>query len=214
MKYIWLTGLVFGLTGAAAHADLPTLNGSFALNPFGKQPNSFGHTATSLELASTNIITDTEGAFTNLINLEDKVFGYTNLLSNISTSAANPTQVSIPNYLVFSAPYPLFGAPGSTPANRFEFNLSSIYSSGGSYTAYFGTGTVVDTAGVYAPTAAQIALSFSSPSGFSGQNYGLSFAATGVAAPGGNPASPTPEPSVFALAGFGVASLTWLRRRK
>jgi PEP-CTERM motif len=214
MKKIWLTCLAVGLTGGAAYADLPTLNGSFAMNPVGKQPNAFGHTSTSLELAATNFITDTEGAFTNLINLDDRVSGYTNLLKSISTSAANPTLVSIPDYLVFSAPFPRFSAPGSTPANRFEFNLSSIYSTGGNYTAFFGTGTVVDAAGVYAPTVAEIALSFSSSAGFTGQNYGLSFSADGVAAQGSNPPSPTPEPGVFALAGFGVAGLTWLRRRK
>jgi len=215
MKHI-LVGGIFSIWFAVGAQAALTLDGSFAMNPIGRQTNSFGYTATSLALASRNFVTDTEGGFSNLISEGDYVTAYPALLSKISLSASHPTMVTISNYLVFSAPDPIFGGAGSTPTNRFSFELTSIYSnggqSGGNYAAFFGTGILFDKAGTYAPTVAQIALSFSSTVGFSSANYGLSFDATGVAASIPSPA-PAPEPGTLALLGTGLAAMMGVRRR-
>jgi hypothetical protein len=214
MKLNALCAALICFATIATHAQQLTLNGSFAMNLIGRQPNPVGYSSSSLEMGHTNYITSTDGAFTNLINYGDEVLAYTNLLSSISSSSAHPTVESITNYLVFSAPFALEGGTGSTPANRFVFDLSSIYTSGGTYASFYGSGTVIDKSGTYAPTVAQIILSFSSRAGFSGENYSLSFDATGVAAPSPNPPSPTPEPGTIALAGLGAASLGLFRHRK
>lgn len=104
----------------------------------------------------------------------------------------------ITGFFTFSAPDTLVNS-GTTPVDRFVFNLATIteaaYNS--SQNADFsGTGTLVDTQGIYANTPAEFNLSFSGPSTYS-------FTLQAV-----------PEPATISLVATGLLATLAFRRRK
>jgi hypothetical protein len=73
----------------------------------------------------------------------------------ITGLSGSPLAVSISDFFVFSS---AFIGSGTTPANRFDFNLATLSEAPGG--VFSGTGTVVDTTGDFANTPATFTLSF------------------------------------------------------
>jgi hypothetical protein len=190
----FVTGLVLaGFVGAfagAANAQIFTGSMGVVANPFGTLTSSW--TASTLTLNAINLITPSEtGTFLAQVPSHSDLTAYATTITGLSTS---PTADSIPDFFVFSTPDAFFATSGTTPNNRFDFNLATITDVGGG--VFRGTGTLVDTQGAYANTPAQFTLSFSGA-----QNYSFTMAAV-------------PEPSSFGLLFGGLGLLVWIHRAR
>jgi hypothetical protein len=152
-------------------------------------------------LNAQNLITTAEsGDFAAQVPSLSDLTAYSTTVTGLSTS---PLADSIPNFFVFSQPDAIFGSSGTTPNNRFDFNLATITETSFTSTSvasFTGTGTLVDTApsGAFDNTPAQFTLSFSGPS-----NYSFTFAATSV-----------PEPTTLGLIATGLMGALSFRRRR
>lgn len=156
------TAILLLTAGGSASAAL-VMDGSL-----GVAESSYGGSFTSSSLVlnpSTMIIFET-GTFSSLVPTYSELTSYSGALTGLS---ATPTTEDIDNFFVFSSPDSLFGASGTTPNNRFEFNLgtlSEVYYNG-QFANYVGTGTLVDSLGTYASSPAQFDLSFSAEGNYS-----------------------------------------------
>jgi hypothetical protein len=184
---------------AFAHAATAApITGSMGVvvNPFAASSASF--TSSSLTLNAQNLITTAEsGDFATQIPAHSDLTASTTTITGLSTS---PLADSIPNYFVFSTPDAILATSGTTPNNRFDFNLATITetSFGSGAASFYGTGTLVDTTGAFDNTPATFTLSFSGSS-----NYSFTFAATAV-----------PEPATLGLIGTGLLGALSRRRRR
>jgi len=150
----------------AANAQIFTGSMGVVVDPF-VTPTS-AYTASSLTLNGLNLITTSEtGTFAALVPAHSDLTAYTTTITGLS---ASPLADSIPNFFVFSTPDAFFATSGTTPNNRFGFNLVTIAET--SAGVFSGTGTLVDTTAAYANTPATFTLSFSGA-----QNYSFTLAA-------------------------------------
>lgn len=182
-----------GLAGAARGAQV---NGALAVIPVG----SGSATSSSLTLQGSDLITVATGDFLTLGATDSGLTASTATVTGLSTT---PTAESIPDYFVFASPsgFPApFDGSGTTPSNRFDFELTSLtetaYSSASGVSSFSGAGTVTDSDGVYDPTPATFTIGFSSPS-----NYSFTFGTV------------APEPTSLGLAAISLGALTTRRRR-
>jgi hypothetical protein len=181
------------LAGAAFGAQV---NGGLAVSPIG----GGSATSSSLTLQGSNLITQATGDF---LTLGAIVSGLTASTSTVSGLSTTPTAESIPDYFVFASPSvfpPPFDGPGTTPSNRFDFDLTSLtetaYNAAVGVSSFSGAGTITDSAGVYDPTPATFTIGFSSPS-----NYSFTFNTV------------VPEPTTLGLAAISLGALMMRRRR-
>lgn len=161
---------------------------------FGSVNSGGSFTSSSLTLSAENPVDAVSGDFGGILPKFSAVTAYTSAITGLS---ASPESVSIQDYFQIAMPAtfgPYTGA-GTTPVNRFDFDLATLteVSYLGSMANFTGTGTLVDTMGVYADTPAYFNLSFSSPG-----VYSFSFGTMGVAAP---------EPGSY---GYSAGALTLL----
>ena len=182
----------------AANAQLMT--GSLALSPDPFISNPAAYTASSLTLDPTNLVNAGAqlGSFAGGVVPNYSFLTATNL--TITGLSSTPLADSITDYFVFSSPDATLGASGTTPNNRFEFNLATIREvyPAGSGAAFYGTGMLTDIQpGGYANTPAQFTLSF--PDG--GSTYSFTLAVV-------------PEPSTIGLVVVGLLGALTIRRRK
>jgi len=193
---------VLGAIGFAGPAFGAQLNGGLAAGPIG----SSSATASSLTLAGSNLISSATGDFLTLGADDSTLTASTATVSDLS---ATPTPESIDDYLLIASPGPLpgvppFDGPGTTPSNRFDFELTSLaetaYNSGSGIASFSGAGIITDSVSPdgYDPTPATFTLSFSS---LSPSNY--SFTLDTV----------VPEPTTLGLAAISLGALMMRRRR-
>jgi hypothetical protein len=153
-------------------------------------------TSSSLTLSSSNLITLDTGTFNSLVPQNSDLTAYTGTISGLSSTALAD---SINGYFMFSTPNSGFGTSGTTPNNRFVFDLATVtevaYYSPES-AVFTGTGTIIDTTGAYANTPGAFNLTFSGPNTFS-----FSLAAV-------------PEPSTFGILLVGAGALLFRRGKK
>lgn len=146
------------ILGFAAAANAQYLNRSVTASVYsGRSGNA---TSSSLSLFATNVISGTMGNFSSVVPIGSLLTPHIGTVSGLSTT---PLSDSINNYFVFSSQAP-FGASGTTPLNRFDFDLSTITedSYSGGIGDFSGTGTIVDTTSAYQTTAADFTVDFSS----------------------------------------------------
>jgi hypothetical protein len=178
-----LAGFVVAFAGAA-NAQMMTGSMGVAADPFVTFTGSW--TASSLTMSAINLITTSEqGTFLALVPSHSDLTAYTTTITGLSTS---PTAENIPDFFVFSTPDVTFATSGTTPNNRFEFNLATITDVGGG--VFTGTGTLVDTTAAYANTPGIFTLSFPD------DVYSFTIAAV-------------PEPSSLCLLIGGLGLLVW-----
>jgi hypothetical protein len=173
----------------AGTAGAQNFTGSVGIQEDTSQTGSY--TASSLMLDSANF-TDpgsATGTFLTTVPQGTEVTAYS---SNISGLSSTPLTLSIPDFLQIGTPG-YFGSPGTTPNNRFDFDLQSLAEpQSGNFIA---TGTLVDTQGTYANTPSEMLLSFSSAN-----NYSFTLEAV-------------PEPATVSLVLAGIGLLPFLRRK-
>ncbi len=156
---------------------------------------SSSFTPSSVTLDGTNLILSTTQDFTSLVPAFGNLTGYNITITGLSSS---PTSESISDFFVFSTADPDFDASGTTPPNRFEFNLTSITEDyiSSSDANFSGTGTLIDITSTYADTPATFSISFSGADDYS-------FTVEAV-----------PEPTTISLFAAGILGALALRRRK
>ena len=177
-------------------ANAQQMNGSFAVaDVYGGGSAGPG----TLTMFSTSLITTgISGTFAGIVPALSDLTANTATISGIGSS---PTPENINDYLSFSTPDSTFGGAGTSPLNRFEFNLSTLQTdgSGGGTYAFFGQGTLVDEqVGGFDPTPAEMTVSYSGPG-----SYSFTFAAIAV-----------PEPTTISLFATGLLGMWSIRCRK
>lgn len=185
-KYFLIGPALLSLASAASGQNF---TGQIGIQEYSTQTGSY--TTSSLNLDATNI-TDPAGAtgtFLTTVPPGTTVTAYALDITGLSTA---PKSLSINDFLQIGSAGE-FGSTGTTPIDRFDFNLQTLEES--SDGQFIGTGTLVDTQGQYANTSADLYLSFSSLS-----NY--SFALDAV-----------PEPGTLAIALTGLAMFPLFRRK-
>lgn len=199
-KTIVLIGALIA-TISAAKAQLITGSMGVGIDPF-VVPTA-NYTSTSLKLTADNLVTTAEqGDLASLVPAHSDLTAYTGTITGLSTTAKT---VNIADFFVFSYPDGTLGTSGTSPDGRFEFNLTTLAETGAGI--FQGTGTLVDTQGVYADTAATFTI------GFSGSDsYSFTIAGAPLTAP-------VPEPTTIAagalmLLPMGMSALRALRKEQ
>lgn len=187
--------MVIAGVAMACTANAQYLTGALGVTEASPQDGAF--TSSSLSLDPTNIIMSDSGVLGSLVPSFGDLLAYPGIITGLSTNAlADP----INDFFVFSTPDPHFGSSGTSPSDRFEFNLATIteysYDNPAGTADFTGTGTLVDILGDYQPTSYTFNLSFSGPN-----SYSFSF-------------SSVPEPSSFALMLIGLGAVMFLYRKK
>jgi hypothetical protein len=185
---IYLAVFAGTLVFAGAAKAALVLNGSFAASSIGSGAT---YTSSSLKLDSQNVLSgSTTGDFTTLFpddnNFANGVTPYsfvtatTATISGIGSSSTHPTSENIVNFFQLTS--------DSTPANRFDYALTSLYYQ--SPGKFYGNGIIHDSTGVYEDTYASVIISYSGVPG--NYSYGFTMATGGA----------VPEPGAYAgLAG-------------
>jgi hypothetical protein len=186
-----LSAVVFAFT---CTVQAQNLNGSLTATTF---PGDIGFaTDSSLSMFNTNIIQTATGNFNGTVPISSLLTATTATIEGLSTT---PLTDPINNFFVFSSSAP-HGPNGTTPQNRFEFNLQTITEDSfvGGVGEFSGTGTIVDITGAFANTSADFTLDFNGPSP---NSYTITLATV-------------PEPATVSLVALGLAGTVALRRRR
>ena len=148
-------------------------------------------TDSSLTLDATNISGGATETF-DLVPLGTDVTAYSTTIADLSSTLES---LAISDFLEIGTAGE-FGSPGTSPPNRFDFNLQSLEESDPTLGQFIGYGTLVDTqAGGYAGTPAELDITFSDANTYA-------FTLTAV-----------PEPATLTLLLAGVGMLPFLRRK-
>ncbi len=185
-KYGLFAPVVLSLASVASGQNF---TGTIGIQEDSSQTGTY--TASSIMLDASNF-TDpgsATGTFASTVPAGTIVTAYS---LNITGLSSTPENTPISDFLQIGTPG-YFGSTGTTPNNRFDFNLQTLEES--SDGDYIGTGTLVDTQGQYANTGAELLLSFSTAS-----NYSFTVQAV-------------PEPGTITMVLAGLATLPLFRRK-
>jgi len=204
MKFPLSLAVAIAAVAFSARADAQVLDGSVStvVDPFTASASMF--TVSSFSLNQTNLITSDEtGDFTTLVPALGDLTASTATISGLS---ATPITDSISDFLQFSSSDSTLNSLGTSPTDRFEFNLATIAETSftGSAATFEGTGTIIDTTGQFQPTTATLVLAYSSQKG-----YTLTLETVGSDS---DPVT-VPEPSTWALMLGGLSLLVLFGRR-
>ena len=195
MKKLHLIASSSAILALAGSAHAALLNAGLAAGGTG----SF--TSSSLTLNATQLVGSADGDFSPEVASTSGLTANATTIAGLSSTAL---AVNIADYFSFSSD---LIASGTTPSDRFEFNLTSITETffGGGIADFSGTGTIVDTTGAFANTAATFTLGFS---GSAGESFSMSTVA-----------APVPEPATIVagasmLLPFGIGALRILRKSR
>jgi hypothetical protein len=164
------------------------INGGIAVGGSG------AFTSGSLTLNSIGLVESSTGDLSSA-DTESGATLSTAVLSGLSSS---PTTESINDFFQFSSPL-IPPSTGTTPANRFDFDLTSITETNPTTGIFTGSGTLVDTTGALQNATATFTLSFAG-------STAMSFSLDTVQA--------APEPSSWALAAILGGAFAFLRFRR
>lgn len=131
------------------------------------------------------------GMFVTTVPEGTEVYAYSTTISGLSST---PQTENITDFLQIGGPGPT-GSPGTTPVDRFDFNLQTLEESSSQPGGFIGEGILTDTQGSYANTPAELTINFSTAS-----NYSFTLTAT-------------PEPATLTLVLAGLGMLPLLRRK-
>ena len=173
----------------ATVAGAQNFTGAVGIQEDTSQTGSYTASSIMLDVANFTDPGSASGTFLSTVPGGTEVTAYG---SNITGLSSTPESVSISDFLQIGTPG-YFGSSGTTPNNRFDFNLQTLAES--SSGDFIGTGTLTDTTGAYSPTSAELLLSFSTPN-----NYSFTLQAV-------------PEPGTLAMALTGLAMLPLFRRK-
>lgn len=183
-----LVPAMLSLAGAAGAQGY--MSGSFSVQA---ASGNCSYTASSLTMDPTNFtepFTPAIGTFSTTVPEGTEVYAYSVTISGLSSTSFEAE--SDPNFLIIGGPGPT-GSPGTSPVDRFVFDLQSLEEpTPGTFVGY---GTLTDVTGYYAVTSAQLTLGFSAP-----DNYSIDVTAV-------------PEPGSIAIALAGLGGLLALRRK-
>ena len=173
----------------ATVAGAQSFTGAVGIQEDTSQTGSYTASSIMLDVANFTDPGSASGTFLSTVPGGTEVTAYS---SNITGLSSTPESISISDFLQIGTPG-YFGSSGTTPNNRFDFNLQTLAES--SNGDFIGTGTLTDTTGAYSPTPAELLLSFSTLN-----NYSFTLQAV-------------PEPGTLAMALTGLAMLPLFRRK-
>jgi len=186
------------LVGFACVANAQNLTGILDVND--QAPETGFFTSSSLSLDVANVVSPfpggETGSFLSLVPAGSEVTGDSAVISGLSATTVTE---NISDFLVFASQGPFISGTGTTPSDRFSFDLTSLsetYNASTGLANFVGVGTIVDDQGVYANTAADLFLGFSGPNTYS-------FTLQAV-----------PEPGTLTLLVAGLGMIPLLRRKK
>jgi hypothetical protein len=179
-----------------ANAQTP-FTGTLDANDQSPETGSF--TSTSISLDPSNLVSllpsGESGTFTATVPPGSELSADTVDITGLSST---PVSEDIDGLLTFASQGPIPSGTGTTPVNRFSFDLTSLsedYVS--SSVAFFtGYGTLLDDQGAYSETPAELLVTFSGP-----DTYSLTLQAV-------------PEPTTISLVLAGLGVLPFLRRKR
>ncbi|HTV40844.1 MAG TPA: PEP-CTERM sorting domain-containing protein [Candidatus Sulfotelmatobacter sp.] len=189
-KHLYLVPVMLSLATVARAQDF---NGQLGASEVLPGTGSFSDA--SLTLDAINYVGGTNGTFI-VVPLGTEVTAYSTTISNL-TSELEP--ISISNFLEIGTAGQ-FGSDGTSPPNRFDFNLQSLeeyqYDPATSQSEFIGYGTLIDTqAGGYAPSEAELEINF-----LNANNYSFTL-------------DTVPEPATFTLLLAGIGMFPLFRRK-
>jgi len=199
-KYqLLISGLVLALATAANAQPTFLPNSSIG---FQEYIDAGSFTSSSLTMSPTNFVVPFSQQGTFLSTVPSGTIVYVGNPPNLTLTdlSSTPQTEDITDFLIIGAPGP-FGSPGTTPVNRFFFNLQTLAEVDPVNGSFLGTGVLVDSTGAYVNTPLQFALNFTEVDDVSSYTFTL---------------STVPEPSTISLVAAGLLGLgSWsLRRRK
>jgi hypothetical protein len=189
MKYYLFVPVILSV---ASVATAQSFNGVLSVQEDSSQTGAY--TASSLMLDNLNYtepFTPPTGMFVSTVPEGTEVYAYSSAISGLTST---PQSEPISDFLEIGGPGPT-GSPGTSPVDRFDFNLQTLQESSSQPGGFIGEGTLVDTQGAYINTPAQLVINFTPSSA----NY--SFTLTAV-----------PEPATLSLLA-GLGFLPFLRRK-
>jgi hypothetical protein len=191
-----ISGAFFALV---AVANAQSFTGQIGIQEDSGQAGSFTTTSLTMDLLNYTEPASGTGSFAGALGSGIVPYGTEAFATNetINALSSTPKTVNIFDAVVIGGAGE-FGSPGTSPIDRYDFELQTLSEDYvNSTTAYFsGTGILTDNHGTYSPTSAQFELSFSGAN-----NY--SFTLTAV-----------PEPATLSLAAVGLLGALAFRRRK